>query len=71
VLLTSLYNHTQPLIRYELTDRFTRHPAAAGQAWLRATVEGRPVNAGSADMNGHPVAEVIAWSCGELSDLSG
>jgi hypothetical protein len=26
VLLTGLYNHTQPLIRYELTDRFTRHP---------------------------------------------
>jgi phenylacetate-CoA ligase len=41
VLLTNLYNHTQPLIRYELTDRFTRHPAAPGQAWLRATVEGR------------------------------
>jgi phenylacetate-CoA ligase len=41
VLLTSPYNHTQPLIRYELTDRFTRHPAAAGQGWLRATVEGR------------------------------
>jgi phenylacetate-CoA ligase len=41
VLLTNLYNHTQPLIRYELTDRFTRHPAAAGQARLCATVEGR------------------------------
>ena len=30
VLLTNLYNHTQPLIRYELTDRLTRHPASAG-----------------------------------------
>lgn len=41
VLLTNLYNHTQPLIRYELTDRFTRHPAAPGSGHLRATVEGR------------------------------
>jgi phenylacetate-CoA ligase len=41
VLLTSLYNHTQPLIRYELTDRFTRRPADPGHGHLRATVEGR------------------------------
>ena len=41
VLLTNLYNHTQPLIRYELTDRFTRHPAGPGSGYLRATVEGR------------------------------
>jgi phenylacetate-CoA ligase len=41
VLLTNLYNHTQPLIRYELTDRFTRLPAAPGHGQLRATVEGR------------------------------
>jgi phenylacetate-CoA ligase len=41
VLLTNLYNHTQPLIRYELTDRFTGHPAAPGHGQLRATVEGR------------------------------
>ena len=41
VLLTNLYNHTQPLIRYELTDRFTRHPADTGSGYLRATVEGR------------------------------
>jgi phenylacetate-CoA ligase len=26
VLVTNLYNRTQPLISYELTDRFTRHP---------------------------------------------
>jgi phenylacetate-CoA ligase len=32
VLLTNLYNHTQPLIRYELTDRFTRHPASMTSA---------------------------------------
>ena len=41
VLLTNLYNHAQPLIRYELTDRFTRHPAGPGHGHLRATVEGR------------------------------
>ena len=41
VLLTNLYNHTQPLIRYELTDRFTRHPAGPGCGYLRATVDGR------------------------------
>jgi phenylacetate-CoA ligase len=40
VLLTNLHNHTQPLIRYELTDRFIRHPAA-GDPYLRAAVEGR------------------------------
>jgi len=41
VLVTNLYNHTWPLIRYELTDRFTRHPAAAGSGHLRASVDGR------------------------------
>jgi phenylacetate-CoA ligase len=41
VLLTNLSNHTWPLIRYELTDRFTRHPADPGRGYLRATVEGR------------------------------
>jgi phenylacetate-coenzyme A ligase PaaK-like adenylate-forming protein len=40
VLLTNLHNHTQPLIRYQLTDRFIRHPAA-GDPYLRAAVEGR------------------------------
>jgi phenylacetate-CoA ligase len=39
-LLTNLHNHTQPLIRYELTDRFTPRPAA-GDPYLRAAVEGR------------------------------
>jgi phenylacetate-coenzyme A ligase PaaK-like adenylate-forming protein len=42
VLLTNLHNLTQPLIRYELTDRFTPAPAppAAG-GFLRASVDGR------------------------------
>jgi phenylacetate-CoA ligase len=41
VLVTNLYNHTQPLIRYELTDRLTRRPADPRHGHLRATVDGR------------------------------
>jgi phenylacetate-coenzyme A ligase PaaK-like adenylate-forming protein len=40
VLVTNLHNLTQPLIRYELTDRFVRHPDSPG-GHLRAEVEGR------------------------------
>ena len=40
VLLTNLHNLTQPLIRYELTDRFTQAAPAAG-GFLRASVDGR------------------------------
>ena len=39
-LVTNLYNLTQPLIRYELTDRFTPAGTSEGGA-LRASVEGR------------------------------
>jgi phenylacetate-CoA ligase len=39
-LLTNLHNLTQPLIRYELTDRFTPAGASAG-GYLRASVDGR------------------------------
>ena len=41
VLITNLHNHTQPLIRYELTDRFMPHPPDPGSGLPRATVEGR------------------------------
>ena len=40
-LVTNLMNSTQPLIRYELPDRFVRQPDAAGHGHLRVTVEGR------------------------------
>ncbi len=40
VLVTNLHNLTQPLIRYELTDRFIRVPADA-DPYLHAAVEGR------------------------------
>ena len=39
MLLTNLHNLTQPLIRYELTDRFT--PASVSSGFLRAAVDGR------------------------------
>ncbi len=40
-LVTNLHNRTQPLIRYELTDRFIRHPSDPRTGLVRATVEGR------------------------------
>jgi phenylacetate-coenzyme A ligase PaaK-like adenylate-forming protein len=40
VLVTNLHNLTQPLIRYDLTDRFTPAGTSPGGA-LRASVEGR------------------------------
>jgi phenylacetate-CoA ligase len=40
-LVTNLMNPVQPLIRYELPDRFVRQPDAADHGHLRVTVEGR------------------------------
>jgi len=56
VLVTNLHNLTQPLIRYELTDRFTPAPAAPGHGHLRASVDGRndaPLRYG--DVEVHPL----------------
>jgi phenylacetate-CoA ligase len=41
VLVTNLFNRTQPLIRYELTDRFVEAPAAPDHGHRRVTVDGR------------------------------
>ena len=41
VLVTNLYNPVQPLIRYELTDAFTRQPDATSDGHVRVSVEGR------------------------------
>jgi phenylacetate-coenzyme A ligase PaaK-like adenylate-forming protein len=41
VLVTKLYNFTQPLIRYELTDTFIGQPDAVEHGYLRARVLGR------------------------------
>jgi phenylacetate-coenzyme A ligase PaaK-like adenylate-forming protein len=40
-LVTNLHNLTQPLIRYELPDRFVRHPDSPDHGFLRALVDGR------------------------------
>jgi len=41
VLVTNLYNFTQPLIRYELTDRFVALSGPFPDGHLRAEVDGR------------------------------
>jgi len=41
VLVTNLFNSVQPLIRYELTDSFTRLPHAQSDGHPRVRVEGR------------------------------
>jgi phenylacetate-coenzyme A ligase PaaK-like adenylate-forming protein len=41
VLVTNLANRIQPLIRYEIGDRFVRQPDAPDHGHLRARVEGR------------------------------
>jgi phenylacetate-CoA ligase len=41
VLVTNLYNRTQPLIRYELSDRFVEVPGPHPDGRLRAIVDGR------------------------------
>lgn len=41
VLVTNLVNRIQPLIRYEITDRFVREPDAPEHGHLRARVDGR------------------------------
>jgi phenylacetate-CoA ligase len=60
VLLTNLHNLTQPLIRYELTDRFTPAGSAAG-GFLRATVDGR-----ADDLFRYPAASVHPFVIGTL-----
>jgi phenylacetate-coenzyme A ligase PaaK-like adenylate-forming protein len=57
VLLTSLYNRAQPLIRYELADRMVQHPPAASHGHLRVTVEGRTDDVFAyGDLRVHPFA---------------
>lgn len=56
VLVTNLVNHVQPLIRYELTDRFQQRFGEWPDGYLRATVEGRndePLRWGTAEV--HPL----------------
>ncbi len=56
VLVTNLHNLTQPLIRYELTDRFTPRPPGPHHGHLRVSVDGRndaPLRYG--DVEVHPL----------------
>lgn len=41
VLVTNLYNHTQPLIRYRIDDRFVQVPPSPHHGHFRAVVDGR------------------------------
>jgi phenylacetate-coenzyme A ligase PaaK-like adenylate-forming protein len=62
VLVTNLVNRIQPLIRYELGDRFIRHPASPGRGHLRAAVEGRQGETlvyGRAEIHTHIVRSVL------------
>jgi phenylacetate-coenzyme A ligase PaaK-like adenylate-forming protein len=58
VLVTNLHNLTQPMIRYELTDRFTPAGTSGGGA-LRASVDGR-----SDDLFRYPEASVHPFVIG-------
>ena len=65
VLLTNLYNLTQPLIRYELTDSFVQQPHAADHGHLRARVRGRADDVLSyqgVDIHPHLVRSVLVRS---------
>ncbi len=62
VLVTNLYNLTQPLIRYELTDSFVRQPDAAEHGHLRAKVRGRAdevLHYEGVDIHPHVVRSVL------------
>lgn len=65
VLITSLYNLTQPLIRYELTDTLTAAPGTDRGGYLRAGVEGRDdgvLRYGDVSIHPHVVRTVLASS---------
>ena len=63
-LITNLHNLTQPLVRYELTDRFIRQPSAPGRGHLRASVDGRADEVfryGSVEVHPHVIrSELVA-----------
>jgi phenylacetate-CoA ligase len=62
VLVTNLHNLTQPLIRYELTDRFSRPLGRSGQGHLRACVEGRadePFRYGRVEVHPHVLRSTL------------
>ena len=63
VLVTNLHNLTQPLVRYELTDRFTRPQATAAVGWLHASIDGRADEVfryGSVAVHPHVIRSALA-----------
>jgi len=63
VLVTNLHNLTQPLVRYELTDRFTRPAGTSAAGWLRASIEGRADDVfryGSVAVHPHVIRSALA-----------
>lgn len=63
VLVTNLYNHVQPLIRYRIEDCFVRRPDATEHGHLRAEVNGRAADTfrfGSIDVHPHVIASALA-----------
>ena len=63
VLVTNLHNLTQPLVRYELTDRFTRPSAAPAAGWLHASIDGRANEVfryGSVAVHPHVIRSTLA-----------
>ena len=63
VLVTNLHNLTQPLVRYELTDRFTRPEGTPAAGWLRAGIEGRADDVfryGSLAVHPHVIRSALA-----------
>ncbi|HWA65045.1 MAG TPA: hypothetical protein VG899_01575 [Mycobacteriales bacterium] len=62
ILLTNLYNLAQPLIRYEITDRFQQVPDPNGTGLLNAIVHGRAediLQFGSVGVHPHAVTTVL------------
>ncbi|HVT65788.1 MAG TPA: hypothetical protein VHD81_11585 [Mycobacteriales bacterium] len=62
ILLTNLYNLAQPLIRYEITDRFQQVPGPNGGGLLHAIVHGRqeePLRYGATEVHPHAITTVM------------
>jgi phenylacetate-CoA ligase len=65
VLVTNLYNLTQPLIRYELTDCFVRQPDSSDHGHLQARVRGRAdkvLHYQTVDIHPHVIRSVMLQS---------
>jgi phenylacetate-coenzyme A ligase PaaK-like adenylate-forming protein len=65
VLITNLHNLTQPLIRYELNDRFIGHPSPPGSGYRRAEVDGRAdemFRYGPVEVHPHVVRSVMVMA---------